>query len=148
MTISGPGASRQARRFIAGRGALFEERIGGGYIVDGHGDLPADDIFWLDDGVRILDCLEFDDRLRWVDALDDAAFLAMDLERIGSPRLAEKFTRWYGEYSADPAPAALSHHYLAYRALVRAKVALLRAAQGDPLGRAEARQPSRRGVSY
>ena len=129
---------RLAGRFIAGRGALFEERIGGGYIVDGHGDLLADDIFCLDDGVRILDCLEFDDRLRWVNALDDAAFLAMDLERIGSPGLAEKFTRWYAEYSADPAPAALCHHYTAYRALVRAKVALLRAAQGDPLGGAEA----------
>jgi predicted kinase len=129
---------RLAGRFIAGRGALFEERIRGGYIVDGHGDLLADDIFCLDDGVRILDCLEFDERLRWVDGLDDAAFLAMDLERIGAPGLAEKFTRWYAEYSADPAPAALRHHYTAYRALVRAKIALLRAAQGDPLGGAKA----------
>ena len=129
---------RLARRFIAGRGALFEERIRGGYIVDGHGDLLADDIFCLDDGVRILDCLEFDDRLRWVDGLDDAAFLAMDLERIGAPGLAEKFTGWYAEYSADPAPAALCHHYTAYRALVRAKIAHLRAAQGDPVGGAEA----------
>jgi len=129
---------RLAGRFVAGRGALFEERIRGGYIVDGHGDLLADDIFVLDDGVRILDCLEFDDRLRWVDGLDDAAFLAMDLERIGAPGLAEKFTGWYAEYSADPAPAALCHHYLAYRALVRAKIAFLRAAQGDPLGGAEA----------
>jgi hypothetical protein len=129
---------RLAGRFIAGREALFQERIRGGYIVDGHGDLLADDIFCLDDGVRILDCLEFDDRLRWVDGLDDAAFLAMDLERIGAPGLAEKFTRWYGEYSADPAPGGLRHHYTAYRALVRAKIALLRAAQGDPLGGAEA----------
>jgi len=129
---------RLAERFVAGRGALFEQRIRGGYIVDGHGDLLADDIFCLDDGVRILDCLEFDDRLRWVDGLDDAAFLAMDLERIGAPALAGKFSRWYAEYSADPAPAALCHHYTAYRALVRAKIALLRAARGDPLARAEA----------
>jgi len=129
---------RLAGRFVAGRGALLEERVRGGYIVDGHGDLLADDIFCLDDGVRILDCLEFDDRLRWVDGLDDAAFLAMDLERIGAPGLAEKFTGWYAEYSADPAPASLRHHYLAYRALVRAKIAFLRAAQGDPLGGAEA----------
>jgi aminoglycoside phosphotransferase family enzyme/predicted kinase len=142
--LPGPAAvdevERLAGRFVAGRGALFEERIRGGYIVDGHGDLLADDIFCLDDGVRILDCLEFDDRLRWVDGLDDAAFLAMDLERIGSPRLAEKFTGWYAEYSADPAPAPLRHHYIAYRALVRAKIAALRAAQGDPLGGADARR--------
>ena len=35
-------------------------------IVDGHGDLLADDIFCMDDGPRILDCLEFDDHLRHV----------------------------------------------------------------------------------
>ncbi|HXZ73000.1 MAG TPA: AAA family ATPase [Streptosporangiaceae bacterium] len=136
--VAADEVERLAGRFIAGREALFQERIRGGYIVDGHGDLLADDIFCLDDGVRILDCLEFDDRLRWVDGLDDAAFLAMDLERIGAPGLAEKFTGWYAEYSADPAPAALRHHYTAYRALVRAKIALLRAAQGDPAGGAEA----------
>jgi aminoglycoside phosphotransferase family enzyme len=75
--VAADEVERLAGRFIAGREALFQERICGGYIVDGHGDLLADDIFCLDDGVRILDCLEFDDRLRWVDGLDDAAFLAM-----------------------------------------------------------------------
>ena len=122
---------RLAGRFIAGRAALLEERIRGGYLVDGHGDLLADDISCLDDGVRILDCLEFDDRLRWVDGLDDAAFLAMDLERLGARGLAERFTGWYAEFSADPAPAALVHHYTAYRAFVRARITFLRAAQGD-----------------
>ena len=104
---------------------------GAGRVVDGHGDLLADDIFCLDDGVRILDCLEFDDRLRWVDGLDDASFLAMDLERLGAPDLARRFTSWYAEYSGDPAPASLRHHYMAYRAFVRAKVACLRARCGD-----------------
>ena len=132
---------RLAGRFLAGRGALFEERIRGGHVVDGHGDLLADDIFCLDDGVRILDCLEFDDRLRWVDGLDDASFLAMDLERLGAPELAERFTGWYVEFSGDRAPMSLRHHYIAYRAFVRAKVACLRAGQhGDRLASAEARQ--------
>ena len=36
--------------------------------MDGHGDLLAEDIFCLPDGPRILDCLEFDDRLRWQNA--------------------------------------------------------------------------------
>ena len=76
-----------AGRFIAGRAPLFQERIRAGRVVDGHGDLLADDIFCLEDGVRILDCLEFDDRLRWLDGLDDASFLAMDLERLGAHRL-------------------------------------------------------------
>ncbi len=117
--------------FLAGREPLFAERIAAGRIVDGHADLLADDIFCLDDGPRVLDCIEFDDRLRWLDGLDDAAFLAMDLERLGAPDLAERFLDWYAEFSADPAPASLRHHYIAYRAFVRAKVACFRHAQGD-----------------
>ena len=133
-------AEHLADRFLAERDPLFAARAQAGRIVDGHGDLLADDIFCLDDGPRILDCLDFDDRLRWVDGLDDAAFLAMDLERLGAPRLAEQFTGWYAEYSADPAPTSLRHHYTAYRSLVRAKVDFLRALQGDPETAAVARQ--------
>ncbi|MEU5878681.1 AAA family ATPase [Spirillospora sp. NPDC047279] len=118
-------------RFLAGREPLLDARIADGRVVDGHGDLLAHDIFVLDDGPRILDCLEFDDRLRYLDGLDDAAFLAMDLERLGAPGLAEKFVGWYAEYAGDPAPPSLRHHYVAYRAFVRAKVACFRHAQGD-----------------
>jgi uncharacterized protein len=123
---------RLALRFLAGRGPLFDARIREGRVVDGHGDLLADDIFCLDDGPRILDCLDFDDRLRWLDGLDDAAFLAMDLERLGTPALAEQFMAGYAEYSGDPAPVSLCHHYIAYRAFVRVKVACLRVVQDLP----------------
>jgi len=41
----------------------------------------------------VLDCLEFDDRLRSVDVLDDVGFMAMDLERLGQPDLAGSFVR-------------------------------------------------------
>jgi len=61
----------------------------------------------------------------------------MDLERLGAPNLASRFTSWYAEYSGDLAPASLHHHYVAYRAFVRAKVACLRAAQGDGQAAAE-----------
>ncbi|SDL76376.1 AAA family ATPase [Nonomuraea jiangxiensis] len=130
-----PGAleeiEQHVRDFLHGRHSLFQARIAAGRIVDGHGDLLAEDIFCLDDGPRILDCLEFDERLRFVDGVDDAAFLAMDLERLGAPRLAELFLHWYVEFSGDPAPTALWHHYVAYRAFVRAKAACLRHRQGD-----------------
>jgi aminoglycoside phosphotransferase family enzyme/predicted kinase len=128
-----------AHQFLAGRDALFEARASGGHVVDGHGDLLADDIYCLDDGPRILDCLDFDDRLRWLDGLDDAAFLAMDLERLGTPALARRFIEWYAEFSGDPAPASLRHHYVAYRAFVRAKIASIRHGQGDLAATAEAR---------
>jgi len=117
-------------RFLDGRTDLFDQRIADRRAVDGHGDLLADDVFCLDDGPRALDCLEFDANLRYVDGLDDAAFLAMDLERIGAPDLGEAFLTWYAGFAGDPAPPALRHHYIAYRAFVRAKVACLRHSQG------------------
>ncbi|WP_079085536.1 bifunctional aminoglycoside phosphotransferase/ATP-binding protein [Streptomyces dysideae] len=123
---------RLVRRYLAGREALFDSRIEQGRVVDGHGDLLAEDIFCLDDGPRVLDCLEFDDTLRYVDGLDDAAFLAMDLEQLGAPEAAAFFLSEYGEYSGDPAPHSLWHHYVAYRAFVRAKVSLIQARQGTP----------------
>ena len=131
---------RLASGFLAGRAPLFDERIRADRVLDGHGDLLADDIFCLDDGPRILDCLDFDDRLRWLDGLDDAAFLAMDLERLGAPELAEQFMAGYAEYAGDPAPMSLRHHYVAYRAFVRVKIACLRTVQGDLAAGFEARQ--------
>jgi predicted kinase len=91
--------------------------------------LLADDIFCLDDGPRILDCIEFDDRLRYGDVLADVCFLAMDLERLGAPELGQRFLGWYREFSADTYPATLAEHYLGYRAHIRAMVACLRADQ-------------------
>ena len=119
----------RVRRYIDGRGDLFAERLGRGLIVDGHGDLLADDIFCLDDGPRILDCLEFDDRLRYGDVLLDIGFLAMDLERLDRNDLAAQLIDWYDEYSNEHHPTSLLHHYVAYRALVRSKIAAIRSAQ-------------------
>jgi aminoglycoside phosphotransferase family enzyme/predicted kinase len=120
-----------AARYLAGRSALFEERIAAGCALDGHGDLLADDIFLLDDGPRILDCLDFDDELRCGDLLADVAFLAMDLERLGRPELARRFLDAYKDAAAATWPSSLEHHHIAERALVRADVAFIRADQGD-----------------
>jgi aminoglycoside phosphotransferase family enzyme/predicted kinase len=129
---------RLARRYLDGRTALFEHRVAEGKVIDGHGDLLADDIFCLDDGPRILDCVEFDDRLRYGDVLADVCFLAMDLERIGAAELGRRFLAWYRELSAETYPATLAHHYVAFRAHIRSMVACLRAAQGDETAAAEA----------
>lgn len=116
--------------YIAGRAGLFAERVAQGNIVDGHADLLADDIFCLPDGPVLLDCLEFDDALRHVDVIDDAAFLAMDLEFLDRADLAEQFLDAYRAASGDTAPASLVHFYVAYRAVVRAKTDCIRAGQG------------------
>jgi uncharacterized protein len=129
---------RLAREYLAGRGHLFERRVAEGRACDGHGDLLADDVFCLDDGPRVLDCIEFDDRLRMGDALADVAFLAMDLEHLGRPDLADRFLTAYREHADDSWPRSLAHHYVAYRAQVRAKVTAIRADQGDEGAAAEA----------
>ena len=141
-------AAQLAREYLAGRRPLFDERIAAGRACDGHGDLQAEDIFVLDDGPRILDCLEFDDLLRYGDVLADVAFLAMDLERLGHPGLAAQFLHRYQELSGDTWPGSLAHHHIAYRAHVRAKVACLRADQGDADSIQTARDLHRQAVSH
>lgn len=118
--------------YLAGREPLFDERVAAGRARDGHGDLLADDIFCLADAPRVLDCLEFDDHLRYGDVLADVAFLAMDLERLRRRDLARYFLDRYRERTDDAWPESLEHLYIAYRALVRAKVACLRARAGAP----------------
>lgn len=118
-----------AENYLKGRDRLFEDRIAAGRIRDGHGDLLADDIFCLRDGPRVLDCLDFDPSLRQGDVLADLAFLAMDLERLGAADLAAVLLRRYREHSGETHPPSLEHFYLAYRAQVRSKVALVRAGQ-------------------
>lgn len=132
--------ARMASRFVAGRHALFGQRIDDRRILEGHADLLADDIFCLPEGPALLDCLEFDDRLRYVDGVDDAAFLAMDLEFLGRRDIAEYFLDQYIKCAGDPAPRTLIDFYVAYRAVVRAKVDCVRVAQGHREATADARR--------
>lgn len=116
-------------RFLDGREDLFADRLRRGAVVDGHGDLTTDDVFCLDDGPRLLDCLEFDDHLRHVDRLDDICFLAMGLDHLGAPDAARLLVDTWSSCVGDPAPPSLVHHFIAYRAFVRAEVGALRGAQ-------------------
>lgn len=117
---------RRVRTFLGGRAELLGERVASGLVRDGHGDLLADDVFCMDDGPRILDCLAFADGLRVNDVLADVAFLVMDLQRLGHPGAARQLLRDYCEFSNEHHPGSLAHFYVAQRALVRAKVAAQR----------------------
>ncbi|MEM9561695.1 MAG: AAA family ATPase [Actinomycetota bacterium] len=135
------GPFRQLRdlvdAYLVGRGPLFAERIEGGWVRDGHGDLRAEHVFCLDDGPRLIDCLAFRDDLRVTDVLLDVAFLAMDLHRLAGPATALALVRHYDEFAAERHPSTLAHHYVAYRAAVRAKIAAFRHANGVPGAAAE-----------
>ena len=138
-------AARLADAFIDGRGRLFAHRVEKDWICDGHGDLQTDDVFCLDDGPRVLDCLEFSDELRHGDIVADLAFLAMDLERLGAASLVEDLLDAYEHEADTTVPRSLLRFYVGYRAQVRAKVACLRAGQLAPAETREDRAGDRRG---
>lgn len=127
-----------AIEYLAGRRSMLTAREQAGLVREGHGDLLADDVYLLDDGPRVLDCLEFDRRLRLGDVLLDLAFLMMDLELHGAPDLARALVGRYRQLGAGQHPRSLEHHYVAYRAWVRVKVECLRHESGDPGARERA----------
>ncbi|MGA7987546.1 MAG: AAA family ATPase [Candidatus Dormiibacterota bacterium] len=133
-----------AERFLEAHAPLLRRRAAEGHIVDGHGDLRADSIYCLQDGPRIIDCLEFDKRLRYGDELADVGFLAMDLESMHRPDLAAHFVAEYQRFAGAHWPPSLLHFYIAQRAMVRSKVECLRAMDGItaaiPLARAHLEQ--------
>jgi hypothetical protein len=130
--------ARLAGDYLEAGAELFQHRIDGGWIRDGHGDLRAEDIFCLDDGPRILDCLAFSDDLRIADVLNDIAFLVMDLHHLSGSHLADELMEVYLSFTGEVHPASLAHHYVAYRAHVGVRVACLEMEGGDPSKAAEA----------
>jgi aminoglycoside phosphotransferase family enzyme/predicted kinase len=100
----------------------------GGRVVHGHGDIRAEHVL-LADPIEVVDCVEFDDRLRELDCARDLAFLLMDLEAFGHRAAAVAVLRGYSAGGGDPGPDHLLAFYACERALVRAKVGLIRAAQ-------------------
>jgi len=99
------------------------ERARDGRIVDGHGDLRPEHVC-LSDPPAIIDCLEFNRPLRLVDPFDELAFLGMECTRLGAD--------WIGPALIENCAAALDDRpserliafYTAYRACVRARLAL------------------------
>ena len=99
-----------------------------GQVRECHGDLHLSNLVRLADGsVTAFDCIEFSNELRWIDVLNDAAFLVMDLMERNRPDLAYSFLNTYLEHSGDYQDLDVLRFFLVYRSLVRAKVALLMA---------------------
>jgi aminoglycoside phosphotransferase family enzyme/predicted kinase len=122
----------------AARNAAFRGRREGGFVRECHGDLHLGNIAVIDGEVTIFDCIEFNEQMRWIDVMSEVAFTAMDLQDRGHAELAHRFVNAYLEITGDYAGLSVLRFYLVYRALVRAKIALLRAIQLPP---GEARAP-------
>ncbi|MBA5603965.1 AAA family ATPase [Duganella sp. FT3S] len=106
---------------------LIAQRKAQGFVRECHGDLHCGNILTLDGKVEVYDCIEFNDDLRWIDVIDDLAFVVMDLRFHGQPGLAAMLLERYLEASGDYSGLAVLGYYLTMRAVVRAKVCLLRA---------------------
>jgi predicted kinase len=106
-----------------------------GRVRECHGDLHLGNIAFLDGKPRLFDCIEFNPALRWIDVFNEVAFLVMDLRAAGHERLARRFLNAYLEASGDYAGLRTLRYFLVYRAMVRAKIFLMRAGQlraGEP----------------
>lgn len=107
------------------------QRKADGLIRECHGDIYLDNVTLIDGQVTLFDCIEFNDAFRWTDIMADVAFMAMDLEDRGLPQLSRRFVNAWLEHTGDYAGLSVLNYYKAYRAMVRAKVALLRLGQPD-----------------
>ncbi len=105
---------------------LFEGRAQGGCIRERHGDLHLSNLVCTEAGIRAFDCIEFNPKLRMIDAVNDIAFLFMDCSVRTRQDLAYSFVNSYLEATGDYAGACLLRFYAVYRSIVRAKVAALR----------------------
>jgi aminoglycoside phosphotransferase family enzyme/predicted kinase len=146
------GNVAQLRRYVSTRGAkdvdsleawtkreidslrgVFTRRASAGAHRECHGDLHLQNVLWHQGAIEAFDALEFDPRLREIDSMSEVAFLAMDLIAHERADLAYRFVNRYLEESGDYDGVHVLRFYLAYRALVRAKVAAIKRAQsGQP----------------
>ncbi|MDH3979942.1 MAG: AAA family ATPase [Gammaproteobacteria bacterium] len=120
-----------AQRTYSGLRPVLQARKDSGFIRECHGDLHLRNIALVDDVPVAFDCIEFNDKLRWIDIISEVAFMVMDLDHRGRPDLASRFLNAWLEHSGDYAGLSLLRYYLVYRAMVRAKVDCLRAHQPD-----------------
>ncbi len=108
---------------------VLDARKRDGWVRECHGDLHLGNIALLDGVPTPFDCIEFNPDFRWTDVMNEVAFVMMDLADHRLPRLAFRFLNAYLEATGDYAGVRVLRFYLVYRALVRAKVACMRAHQ-------------------
>lgn len=114
---------------------LMVERKRDGFVRECHGDLHLGNLAWVDAHLLVFDGLEFDPALRWIDIQSEIAFCTMDLMARGHMNLAWLLLNTWLEDTGDYAGLALLRYYAVYRALVRAKIAAVRASQTEGAGR-------------
>ena len=127
--------------------ATFAERKRHGWVRECHGDLHLGNLVLYRGRPTLFDCLEFNPDLRWTDVICDVAFLVMDLHNRGAAFLAWRVLNEWLQQTGDYSGLHVLKYYLAYRALVRAKVAALRLQQPE-LSPTDVQQQQQHLLSY
>ena len=122
---------RAQRRFLDLRGHLIAARLRHRRIVAGHGDLRPEHI-WLGDTVRIIDCLEFNPRLRVVDPFDEVAYLSLECERLGAAWVEAFIEGRLKRMLRDGPVEELFTFYRCHRATLRARLAIAHLLEEHP----------------
>lgn len=125
-------------RALADLRELIEERAERGVPCDTHGDLHLSHVYLFPDrpppdDLVVIDCIEFAERFRFADPVADLAFLVMDLAYHARRDLARSCADAYFAASGDAEGRRLLPFYVAYRAVVRAKVEGMQAAEQEVL---------------
>lgn len=122
---------RVQRCFLDKRAGFLIERIRDRRIVDGHGDLRPEHI-WLTDGIRIIDCLEFNPHFRMVDPFDEIAYLSLECERLGATWIGDYVRRGVARALHDDPKPELFLFYRCHRAALRAGLAIAHVLEPNP----------------
>ena len=125
---------RATRNAYSANETYFNRRHAHGYVRECHGDLHLSNIVLIGNQPVPFDGIEFSPALRWIDVMDEVAFLVMDLLHGKRPDLAFRFLNAYLEATGDYPGVAVLRFYLTYRAVVRAKVCAIRSFQAIPEG--------------
>ena len=110
---------------------LFLARMQENKILNCHGDLRAEHVYYADNQVQIFDCIEFNEGFRCIDQLNDLAFLMMDLEYRGRYDIAFYFMQKIMTQLEKKSVNDLLNFYKTYRAAVRGKVNSLKAQEHE-----------------
>ena len=108
---------------------LLDERRELGRVRECHGDLHCGNVVRWAGALTPFDGIEFEPALRFIDVVNDIAFLTMDLAERGHADLRRAVLQAWTDTTGDWTGLPLLPYYEAYRALVRAKVDALRALQ-------------------
>jgi len=120
---------RWSKSYFSKHEQEFISRSQNGYVRECHGDLHTENIVYWNGKLVPFDGIEFNDAFRWIDVVNDAAFLTMDLAARGRLDLSRLFINHYLESTGDRGSLLVFRWYLVYRSLIRAMVAKMKADQ-------------------